>query len=216
LTTPNGFGCRCEYIPRDSKKGKKLVSEDDAKKILGDEFDKMKKAGFAVNRAEAGLVFTEDQMYISKFSENSLGFLDFGLQPYSTIKAKAKKASLTKRTEEKAKEWFSSLLGTNNLSSKDNVRFLDFNERPIHLNLETLLSNKAWDVLDFIPGLLSKPNEVYFKREKGGYMLSMIKYFNPKPLIVEVFVTPKDSKIISWSFAKDASKVRSGLLIKKS
>ncbi len=62
FTPPNGYNCRCELVPRATKGGKVLMSEDDAKELMGDEFKMMKGAGFASNRAASGYVFDEAQM----------------------------------------------------------------------------------------------------------------------------------------------------------
>ncbi len=215
FTPPNGFGCRCEQIPRDSKAGKQLIDEEQAKELLGDEFEQMKKAGFAVNRAASGFVFGEDQMYLPNFSEESLSFKNFGLAAYSKIKTKAATAKKVTRNEEQAKEWFTALTGKNDLKSKDRIRLLDYNKRPAHLDEKVLIANKSWDILDLIPKVLENPDEVYFKRLRKGYTLTLLQYYNPKPLVVELVITEKDTTIKSWSFASNINKARTGLLIKK-
>ncbi|WP_052594135.1 DUF935 family protein [Aureispira sp. CCB-QB1] len=215
FTPPNGFGCRCEQIPRDSKAGKQLIDEEQAKELLGDEFEQMKKAGFAVNRAASGFVFGEDQMYLPNFSEESLSFKNFGLAAYSKIKTKAATAQKVKRNEDQAILWFVDKTDKNDLNSKDRIRLLDYNKRPAHLDAKTLLENKSWDILDLIPKVLENPDEVYFKRLKKGYTLTLLQYYNPKPLVVELVITEKDTTIKSWSFASNINKARTGLLIKK-
>lgn len=215
FTPPNGFGCRCEQIPRDSKAGKQVIDQEQAAKLLGEEYDKMKKAGFAVNRAASGFVFGEDQMYIPKFAEGSLNFKNFGLAAYSQIKTKAQVAQKVKRTKEQAKQWFTERTNKNDLNNKNKIRLLDYNKRPAHLDSKTLLANKSWDTLDLIPKALKSPDEVYFKRSKDAYTLTLIQYYNPKPLVVELLVTTKDTIITGWSFATNISKARTGLLIKK-
>lgn len=215
FTTPNGFGCRCEYIPRDSKAGKRLIDEDEAAELLGDEFDKMKKAGFAVNRASESFVFDEDQMYLNNFSEDNLSFKNFDLASYSQIKTKATKAVKVTRNKVQAKEWFKNLSNKNDLGAKNKIRLLDYNKRPAHLDLEVLLTNKSWNILDLIPKVLENPNEVYFKRTKNAYTLSYIQYYNPKPLVVDLLITKKETTITGWSFASNINKARTGLLIKK-
>lgn len=215
FTSPNGFGCRCEHIPRDTKAGKRLIDEDEAAELLGEEFDKMKEAGFAVNRASGGFVFNEDQMYVNNFAEEGLGYKSFNLPEYSEIKAKATEAIKTTRTEAKAKEWFAGLTNKNDLNKTDRVRLLDYNKRPTHLDLEVLLKNKSWNILDLIPKVLENPDEVYFKRTKEGYKLTLLQHYNPKPLVAELLITKKDTTITSWSFASNVKKARTGLLIKK-
>jgi len=215
LTMPNGFGCRCEYIPRTSIGNKELVTEEQAIAKLGKEFEVMKKAGFAINRAADGLVFTNDQMYISKFSEEGFSFKDFQLPVYSKILSKVKAAKKVTRNKAQAQEWFKEQANKNGLNNDKMVRFIDYNERPTHLEFKTLLDNKKWNVLDLIPTALKKPNEVYFKRNKTGYTLTYIQYYNPKPLVVELSINNENVLIKSWGFATNINKVRTGLLIKK-
>jgi SPP1 gp7 family putative phage head morphogenesis protein len=217
FTSPNGYGCRCEQVPVDSTGGKEVSTEADAIAAVGDKvYDKMKKDGFDINRAEENLVFTENQMYIPRFAESSLNFNDFNLKNYDDIAAKAAQAETTKRTQKQAKDWFSKQVGKNDLNDAEVIRFIDFNKKPTLLEQKTMLANKNWDILDLVPDALDSPNEVYFERLKGGgYKLRYIKHFNPKPLVVELVVNKKNSVIQSFGFASDIAEARTGLLIMK-
>lgn len=217
FNTPNGYGCRCELIPRDSTGGKEVSTEDDAIEAVGEDvFQKMKDKGFAINRAIENLVFTENQMYIPRFAESSLSYKDFNAPNYAAIAANAGKAEKTKRSEQDALDWFKRQTDKNDLNNEEVIRLIDYNNKPTHLKQDTLLSNKNWDILDYVPATLDNPDEVYFERLTGGaYKLKYLKYFNPKPLVVELLVNKKDSVIQSFTFASNITEARTGLLIKK-
>lgn len=218
ITPPNGYNCRCIFVPRSTKGGKNLSTVDDATEVLGAEYEKMKEAGFNVNRAELLQVFTEKQHYVSRFKEDNLSFKDFDLAAYSVLVAKAKKAKVTKRTASQAKDWFAAQVGKNGLKDNKKIRLLDYNGRPIHLDLKTLSSNKAWNVLDLLPTTLQNPDEVYFVRKgQSSYKLTLIQYYDPNPLVIEILQEKdKQPKVLSWNLERSANKFRKGLLIKKS
>lgn len=217
LQTPNGYNCRCEYIPRTNARGKKILSEEEGTLLLGDEYSSMKKAGFAVNRAEQGVVFTEQQMYDSKFKEGSLNYKNFGLAAYATIGKTAIKATTRKRTKAQAEEWFSLRLSEYDNTSTKSIRLLDYNQRPIDMSKKTLLKNKNWQLLDLLPDALNNPDEVYFERvSKNKQLVRILKYYAPRPLLIELAITNKAATVTSWSFAKNITLARTGLLIKQS
>lgn len=216
LNMPNGFNCRCTYVPRATKGGKTVLSEKEAIELLGEDYKQMKKAGFAVDRTANGYVFTEGQMYVEGFAETKLNFLSFGLEAYAKINKKAPVAKVTKRSKTQAESWFEERVGQHDLKDARNIRLLDYNGRPITLSKAKLLANKNWHVLDLVPKALNSPDEVYFMRKGKGYELTLIQYYQDKPLVVTITATNKEATISNWKLVNSTKldKARQGLLIK--
>lgn len=213
---PNGYNCRCEFVPRSSKGGKVVSSEEDAKELIGEEYNKMAKAGFADNRATNGYVFNDSQMYLDKFSETKLGYQNFDLEAYDKINPKAPTAKTTDRTKEEAEAWFEEQVGKNDLEDNKAIRLLDYNGRPIELSRDKLLKNKNWEALDLVTNSLSNPDEVYFVRKNKGYNLTLIQYYKDKPMVINITSDTKGASIKNWSFidSSNIDKARKGLFIK--
>lgn len=213
FTPPNGYGCRCEFVPRSSRGGKPVIDAEAAKALMGEEYKRMQDSGFAVNRAEEGYIFTEDQMYTNLNEKTMSGHKDFGLPAYSKIAQTAPQPKRTKRTEQQAREWFSGRIGSSNQEEQKAIRLLDFNGRPTTLELSTLLKNKAWNVLDLLDEALLNPDEAYMVRQGKGYVLRCVRYYKPKPLVVELAIDKEDSRLVHWGFS-GPNTARTGLLIK--
>lgn len=216
LNMPNGYNCRCEYVPRSSKAGKTVLSEQEAIELIGDEYNQMKKAGFAEDRTAKGYVFNEQQMYTDDFVETQFNYQNFVLEPYSSINKKAPVIKTTKRTQKQAEDWFKERVGKYDLKSKAMIRLLDYNDRPITLSKTKLLQNKRWHVLDLVNSSLSNPDEVYFVRKGKGYQLTFIQYYKDKPLVVTIAADTKGAEVQQWKLINNnqLDKVRKGLLIK--
>lgn len=216
LSPPNGWNCRCELIPRTGLGTKKLLGEDEAIELLGDEFEQMKKQGFAINRADTGEVFSENQQYAKAEAEN-LNYKNFGLKKYKEIAQSAPEIELIERTDEEAIQWFEDQLGQYDLIDKDNIRLLDWNGRPVSLS-RSLVKTLDSDVLHLVPGILKNADEIYFEKlARSNYKLILIKYYKPKPLVLQIDMRRgRDPKISNWVLESKPDVLRKGLLIKKS
>ena len=218
FTPPNGWGCRCDIIPRVSLDGKELLDEDGAIVAVGEEgYKTMQKGGFAINRAEQSQVFTTKQFYVQNFDMEALSFVDFGLKSYKDIQANAPKQNIVKRNKEDAQAWFDARKGQNGLDDENNIRLVDYQKRPVLLPVETLLNND-YDVLQMLEDTVAKPDEVYISREGKSYFIRHIKHYAPAPLVVEMSISPRSKapKILAYYTEKNPDKqARKGLLFHK-
>lgn len=219
FTPPNGWGCRCDIVPRTSLSGKELLDEDGAIEAIGEDvYAEMKKQGFAVNRAEQAQIFSHKQLYTQNFDAQELSFADFGLAAYKYLAKDAPKANIVKRTADEAKTWFEARIGQNELNSTEQVRLLDYQKRPVLLGLKTVLENDT-DLLQMLEDAVSKPDEVYMYREGKTYYTRHIKYYSAAPLVVDVesSLARKSSVVTAYYFDQKPDKnSRKGLLFYKS
>lgn len=217
FTPPNGWGCRCDIIPRATTGGKPVLSNEDAVRVVGAEGVKdMAKAGFAVNRSERYQVYAPKQFYKSDFDIKTLSFVDFGLKPYSDIAKKAPKSNIKKRSKKQAEAWFTERVGNFDMDNPNRIRLLNYQDRPQLLSLKTLQSQSP-NVLEMLEDTISKPDEVYSFREGRTYTTRYIKYFKPNPMVVEIKSSAgSDSEIISYKLERSPDKnARTGLLTRK-
>lgn len=188
FTPPNGWGCRCDVIPRASLSGKSITDENQAIERIGDEeYKKMRKQGFTINRASQAVVFTDRQLYQTDLDLETLSFADFGLKQYDKIKSKAPKSKVKNRNEQEVKEWFDERLGQYGAKGKKDIRLIDYKNRPLKLSLSTLQASDN-NVLDMLETTLSKPDEVYMNKQGKSYLMRYIKHYNPNPMVVEVLI----------------------------
>lgn len=217
FTPPNGWGCRCDIIPRATKGSKDVISSQDAAGIVGaDGVKEMTKTGFAVNRSQRYQIYTPNQFYKSNFDLDTLSFVDFGLKPYKDIAPKAPTSNIKKRSKKQSEAWFAERVGNFDMDNPDKIRLLNYQDRPQLLTLETLLEQSP-NVLEMLEDTLSSPDEVYSFRKGRTYTTRYIKYFKPNPMVVEIKSSAgSDSEIISYHLERSPDKkARKGLLTRK-
>lgn len=91
---PNGYGCRCWLEPIADPQGSRVVTGTEGEKLMGPEYGKMQDAGFAINRAEEGVVFDLADSYVSVLQGadtgiDNLTWADAGRESLSVLKSKA-------------------------------------------------------------------------------------------------------------------------------
>lgn len=90
LNPPNGYGCRC-WLEQIQDPGRDTaISGPEAQRLMGEEWGKMKSAGFAVNRADSGVVFDLANEYVEQLKGvdtgiNSLTAADAGLPDFKAM-----------------------------------------------------------------------------------------------------------------------------------
>ncbi|NJM13983.1 MAG: minor capsid protein [Bacteroidales bacterium] len=210
---PNGWGCRC-YIEPSTITPDSYDDPDKAIGSLGKEYENMQKHGFDINRAKANVVFDANKMYVNNVFGQKTGIKDNAATPYEKMEQDAMPVLEAKeRTAEWAKEWHS-------VHVKDGF-LKDYAGRELIFNkatLESHLKENRPSLIEFIPEILSKPDEVWFFKDNqnGKLKLRYISYYKDKPL--NVVIELDKMKLNSW-YDIDTNKidtnVRNGFLIKK-
>ena len=220
LTPPNGYNCRCELVPRTEAQaaGKDISTEEQAfEQLSQDEFEKMQNTGFAVNRAETGEVFTNKQFYTQINEGEDLDYSDFDLASYKEVSKKAPVFEPEKLTKEQQNSWFDSKISKKNGTDKEKLYMLDYDERPLYLARETMLTTDIQtDAITKILDLVGQPDEVYLVKTGKSYTVKFLKHYQTNPLVAEVEYTVKNGGAVKKLYqATKADTQRTGLLIKK-
>ncbi|MFV0378335.1 MAG: DUF935 family protein [Mangrovibacterium sp.] len=231
LWPPNGYRCRCEGVQFVGKPGDKLMSGNDAVNVI---FPTTKlKDQFAINRAEAGVVFRENQMYLGVLKDlegkkgigketNDYSFKDYGLKPFSELKGKLKPLMLDKTiTPTNVGELF-----TNNAGNADRAAmgFLDYLKRKLILTEKVFRLHTSGkyvtpqelrhQLFPTVINVLTNPSEVYL-RDGKRQQVRYIKFYQDKTIVVDATITNDAYEIETWYEQKvDESRLRTGLLIK--
>jgi hypothetical protein len=189
---------------------------------------------FGINRAEAGVVFRENQMYLGtlkgsdgKIPEskniNSYTFADYGLKNWKDLRDKLAPLKLDNTiTPENVKELFKNNAGEGLMGYED------------YLKRKLILKNKVFkthtsgkylkttenrhQLFAHMNDVLNNPDELYLrtysptKKEQLRY----VKLYNDEIIVKDTEITSDGLEIKTWYWIKDAEdNVRSGLLINK-
>ena len=227
---PNGWKCRCYVVPRlasdvqgiDFAAMRARVDEY----LASDEWDKVDKQGFGVNRALLPELFNANQMYINKFPTragkllNSVNYKTYQLGNYKQNRAKATGEAVQFDGELEA-------FVKNMPDENGHKYFTDYNNRRVTFDLKHYLKGhkgkKAEQRTPYIKAAketLATPDEVWLTaKSKTFNEYVFIKYYNDVTIVA--FCDVKNGSIYqmrTW-FPVSENKVtagyRSGLLIKK-
>lgn len=206
---PNGYNCRCSLESLAELGENNVVSTGaQAGKSMGAEFTQMRKEGFAVNRADLGVVFDLNKEYAETLkgtstSISNIGYKDAGLMDHATIKESLtvqlpssditlKDAQDTFRAEQIDK-------------GKDAVMVVsqDKEALPIAVTFDALGKNQKYiGLFTSLPDLLTKPNELYMVTDTltryiqhyaDGMLVADVALNNGKPTVGRWFTTTKDN-----------------------
>ncbi len=231
LWPPNGYKCRCEAIQFVGKPGNLAMSGKDALPVVFTNKKQLEQFGF--NRADAGVVFNQNQMYLGTLKDaegnNSVGkpindysFADYGLKKFSELRATLEGLKLDKTiTPDNVKELF-----VNNAATKDYkaMGFEDYLKRKLILK-ENIFKNHTTgkyvgsgenrhQLFAHLTDVLNTADEVYLNNEKGNEQLRYIKVYKNKEIIIDCEITTDAFEIKTWYENKVDDKKRKGLLIK--
>jgi SPP1 gp7 family putative phage head morphogenesis protein len=227
---PNGWNCRCYVVPipkeaPSHEQGEKAVdalSKSGVDKNGQSELDRMRKQGFAVNRAEAEVAFTESQMYIKEFG-GKFNVPDM----YGTKEMRWKnidKTTLPERvvsidSKEKAVAWFEKQKDANG-----RVLFADYAGRQIRMTAKTMTEHldetvprykNRHELINLVSEILANPDEVWLDKDERLFMYRYIKMYRGEMAMVACdFKRGKTTRVYSWYDIQDDSN-RKGILIKK-
>lgn len=234
ILPPNDWNCRCFIVPR--TKGE--VTEEQLKQsearvrtyLESEAFKKSAKAGWGINRADKGLVFTENQHYTSDYLDgikrlDKLAFEDYNLETLADIFAQGKGVEIVpKYNEIQKQEAISAFLSGLEKASSKRFILLDFNNRQVNISKATIASHTRdiekystrHQYLEYLDKVLNTPDEVWLNNHASGQLNNYvyIKYYKDKA--IAVIARLKDNltlEIETW-FTLDNAKLRRGLLIK--
>ncbi len=226
LWPPNGYECRCEGLQEPQ-----ATNVENGKEWIDIVFpDKKQKAMFAINRADTGVVFTQNQMYLSSLEGNTkelnkYSYSDYGLKPLAELQKELKPISLDKTiTPDNIRELFKNNAGTKGfdamgyddyLGRKLILKEIDFTK---HLKGDYVgdIKNRH-QLFPFIEDVLKNPSEVYLRTyNKTKEQVRYLKFYNNESVIVDCEITPDGLSVKTWYFDKagDKNATRGGLLIK--
>ncbi|MCF8337898.1 MAG: DUF935 family protein [Bacteroidales bacterium] len=230
LWPPNGFGCRCEAIQFVGEPGDKLMNGKDGVPQLFPDKKSLDQFGF--NRAEAGVVFRQNQMYMDTLedveSNSSIGkaindytFADYGLKKFKDMSGMQSLKLDKTITPDNVGELFVNNAGTNDYKA---MGFADYLKRKTILKEKVFKnhttgkyvkeSENRHQLFGKVGDVLNNPSEVYL-REEGEEQIRYIKFFKEKTVVVDTKITNDSLEMITWYEQKvPEEKLRTGLLIK--
>lgn len=205
---PNGYNCRCSLESLASLDGNQTVSTGaDAGRSMGAEFTQMRKEGFAVNRADLGVVFDLNKEYAETLrgtstSISGIGYADANLAAHAELAKDAAKLPTSNITLKDAQDTFrAEQIGT----GKDAVMVLSQDKEafPIAVTFDALGKNQKYiDLFTQLPDLLANPNELYMVTDTltryiqhyaDGMLVADVALNNGKPTVAKWYTSTKDN-----------------------
>jgi len=230
LWPPNGYKCRCEAIQFVGKPGNLAMSGKDALPVVFTNKKQLEQFGF--NRADAGVVFNQNQMYLGTLKDtegttsvgkpiNNYSFADYGLKKFSELRATLEGLKLDKTiTPDNVKELFVNNAATNDYKA---MGFEDYLKRKLILKEDTFKNHTTGKYIKetenrhqlfaHLEDILKNPSEVYMRDVKGG-QLRYIKFYNDERIAIDTTITTDALEIETWYFNKINEDIRQGLWIK--
>jgi SPP1 gp7 family putative phage head morphogenesis protein len=211
---PNGYNCRCSLESLASLDGNQTVSTGaDAGKSMGAEFTQMRKEGFAVNRADLGIVFDLNKEYAETLrgtstSISGIGYKEGNLDAHTSIAGKlSNKLPASDVTLKDAQE-----LHRNSRIANENVMLLSADgDLPIGLEFAAIGKNrKHIKQFDALPSLIQQPDELYMVTET---LTRYIQHYADGMLVADVALNDGKPTIGRW-FTSTKDNIRKGLLLK--
>lgn len=227
---PNGWKCRCYVVPRLASDVKGIdiaaMRERVDEYLASDEWNKVDKQGFGINRALLPELFTANQMYLNKFPTRAGKLLkDVNYQTYKlgTYKQNRAKASGDAVQYDGELESYIKTMPEEN----GHKYFEDYNGRRVTFDLDKYLKghkgNKVKQRTPYIKAAkeaLATPDEVWITVDSKSFNeYAFIKYY--KDVTILAIAEIKEGKVYqlkTWfpvSENKATMRYRTGLLIKK-
>ncbi|KXX70603.1 DUF935 family protein, partial [Flammeovirga sp. SJP92] len=208
---PNGHGCRCEIedftdgIPPEISNGSDVIA------LLGEDYDKMKKQGFAVNFADQKEVFTQNQLYIKNWeigdSINELNAKTFDRKKVEDL-MKASKNTLPFDQGINEEDIADLFLEDTVLKG---MPFRDYNGRLLKLTAKDFKRHTKGkyiktpqlrhQLFHLVEEVLNNPDEVWLYNLNQGRPMNnrYVKFYNDRVMIVETEISSSGEYFIrTW------------------
>jgi SPP1 gp7 family putative phage head morphogenesis protein len=232
LWPPNGYKCRCEGIQHLGKPGDKLMSGNDAIQVA---FPSAKQREmFAINRADSGVVFQQNQMYMATLTDsssktsvgkaiNDYTFNDYGLKNWKDMSGLKPLKLDNTITPANVAELF-----TNNAETKDfkAMGFDDYLKRKLIMKESTFTKHtkgkyvigdeQRHQLFAHLSDIMANPSEVYMRinPKTKAEQLRYIRFYSDKSIIIDTNITSDGLEIQTWYENKLDDSIRGGLWIK--
>lgn len=214
---PNGYNCRCSLESVASADSAQVTTGSQAAKAMGTEFTQMKRDGFAVNRADLGIVFDLNKEYadtlkgVSK-SIGGIGYKEGGLEPFAEI-AKTAQPNLptSSITLKDAQETFrAEQVG----KGKDAYMVVsqDKDAFPVAMKFDALGKNQKYiQLFAELPDLLANYHELYMVSDS---LLRYVQHYADGMFVADVALNNGKPTVDRW-FTDTKDGIRKGLLLNK-
>jgi SPP1 gp7 family putative phage head morphogenesis protein len=211
---PNDWNCRCEG-QSDTEENNDVSSG--AKELHNMQWTEKQLRMFGFNRAEAGKVFTADQMYMKDTglagSIRKMTYDIWGLKTHDDLKGNLPKITVDKNiTEKKASQYYKAESG------KDYMGFEDYLKRKLKLTRATFdmatTSKRGQQLAAHFADVIESPDEVYMSDySKDAFTIKYIKHYGDTVLVVPARLSKSGLEIDNWYEMADEKNARSGILI---
>lgn len=234
---PNHWNCECEMIQLRSDEANmhsaEIIKNKTSRELLGDEYSKVKKAGFDVNRGDVLSVFKLNDSYLKGLSGknlpsmNNLDYATLGLDSQATIQ----KSDLPQlntdmlTTVEQLKHNFLESAKTID-GKKVKVFSGDYAGRPVGLTFDNFSEHLTGDYLNeykerqrifhHVDDILKNPDEVWMTYNKKIATYKYVKFYKNDVMVVVTNVDKnKVNNITTWYKMEGLDTDRKGSLIYK-
>ncbi|AXG70444.1 hypothetical protein KORDIASMS9_02684 [Kordia sp. SMS9] len=226
IWTPNGYGCRCEFLQHFQDNNTVVSKASTAKNLLGDKF---KKSPFNSNRLKSQKVFTEDQYYTdtnkiaAKLNKMSFDKV-YNLDSYSVFKQRLNSLKLDASiTKDNIKELFN---GDGKSNGSDFMGFSDYLKRKVILKKSVFDGNTKSNytkknelrhqLFPHLKSVLTSPDEVWiygYDKKAATFLTRYISFYNNHAIVVQLGLGDIHIEIKGWQLLKDEKSKRKGLLL---
>lgn len=199
---PNGFGCRCEMVQ--VSKADNITTGAQAVGLLGEEWDKMVKGGFAVNRGELRTIFDLNEAYIKDLPDsailkgNAITYVDAGLKAFSKM-GSFNGLDLKEFNAAKAADDFKS--GSKVFNDRAG-RYITLDK----VAFDKLTKSKDAGVYNHLQEVFNAPDEIWFNYNNTEDSYSYVKFYEGKAIVVPCNVKKEinESSIVDSTFKIDS------------
>jgi len=229
LWPPNGYKCRCEGIQSVGKPGDKLMSGKDALPIAFPTTKQMEM--FGINRADTGVVFRENQMYLGTLKDadgktsvgkkiNDYSFVDYGLKKLKDLRDSLKPIKLDATiTPGNVGELFKENAGKRLMGFEDYLKrklILTQDNFINHIKGDVYIKQNRHQIFAHVSDILENPSEVYLRinSKTKAEQVRYIRFYKDRTIIVDADITNEGLEIKTWYENKVDDAIRGGLLIK--
>jgi SPP1 gp7 family putative phage head morphogenesis protein len=217
---PNGFGCRCEMIQlRPSEiDSTNVIDGNTAKALLGEEYKRMEKSGFAVNRGETKQIFELNKAYLGQ-NLNDFDWKSAKMESADKI-IKAQLSEIPKNVTATRE----SVIQEFDKTAKDGIKtYTDHSGKTLLLHKKTLLEHLSQKYIEIgrdkifenINSTLLNADEVWLNQKGEKFHYNYIKYYKDGYMIVPVDIIDGKLIIKTWYSSNEKNVDRKGVLIKK-
>jgi SPP1 gp7 family putative phage head morphogenesis protein len=233
ILPPNDWNCRCYIVPRTKGEVSEATLKESEAKVKAylnsDAFKKAAKGGWGINRADKGLVFTENQHYANDYLDaldkmDKIKYEQYGLKDFKASQ-KAESDDFTPTyTDAQKDEAVNAFIASVGKQTARKYKMRDFANRPVVISKSTLRTHTNTNeekyktrhtLLTALKEVLAKPSEVWLNNYRGDALNNYIYVKHYKNMSIGAVTRLKDDlslEIESWYKLEDDA-LRRALLV---